>query len=82
MRASLASVLALVAVLTACSPRPVVEDPVRAVRVMTIQPETAGGRREYAAEIRARTESRLGFRVGGKIVRRNVDLGDSVRAGS
>ena len=36
---------------------------------------------EFAAEVRARTESRLGFRVGGKLVRRNADLGDAVKAG-
>jgi RND family efflux transporter MFP subunit len=48
---------------------------------MAIASESAGGVLEYAGEVKARTESRLGFRVGGKIVRRNVDLGDSVKAG-
>ena len=37
--------------------------------------------RKYAGEIKARTESRLSFRVGGKIARRNVEVGDSVKAG-
>ena len=37
--------------------------------------------REFAAEIRARTESRLGFRVGGKVHRRLVELGQSVTRG-
>ncbi len=36
---------------------------------------------DFAGEVRARTESRLGFRVAGKIVRRMVDLGDTVRPG-
>ena len=36
---------------------------------------------EYAAEIRARSESRLAFRVGGKLVRRPVNVGDVVKAG-
>jgi RND family efflux transporter MFP subunit len=35
----------------------------------------------YAAEIRARTESDLGFRVGGKLVERSVDLGQAVKPG-
>jgi RND family efflux transporter MFP subunit len=35
----------------------------------------------YAGEVRARTESRLGFRVGGKLIKRMVDVGDRVRAG-
>jgi RND family efflux transporter MFP subunit len=36
---------------------------------------------EFAGEVRARTESRLGFRVGGKIVKRQVESGQAVRAG-
>ena len=64
-----------------CSkPQPVAE-PVRAVRTVTVTPQSVSTSREYAAEVRARTESRLGFRVGGKMTRRNVDLGDSVKAG-
>lgn len=35
----------------------------------------------YAGEIKPRYESSLGFRVGGKILRREVNVGDSVRAG-
>jgi RND family efflux transporter MFP subunit len=71
----------LLALLLGCSKPAPAPEPVRAVRVQTIQADSAGGRHEYAAEVRARTESRLGFRVGGKIVRRNVDLGDTVKAG-
>ena len=35
----------------------------------------------YAGEIRAREESALSFRVGGNLVRRNVDAGTQVRQG-
>lgn len=35
----------------------------------------------YAGEVRAREESPLSFRVGGKLVRREVDVGAHVRAG-
>jgi RND family efflux transporter MFP subunit len=73
--------IALLVVAAACSKPEAAPEPVRAVRVMTVQADSAGGHHEYAAEVRARTESRLGFRVGGKIVRRNVDLGDTVKAG-
>lgn len=67
--------------LSACS-RPAPEaEPVRAVRTLVIAPASTGGSQDYAAEIRARTESRLSFRVGGKITRRAVDLGDTVKAG-
>ena len=35
----------------------------------------------YSGEVRGRYESQLAFQVGGKIVKRNVDLGKIVRAG-
>lgn len=35
----------------------------------------------YAGEVRAREESALAFRVGGKLVRRQVDVGDRVASG-
>jgi membrane fusion protein, multidrug efflux system len=73
--------LASLVVLAACSKPEPAPAPIRAVRTVTVAPQTAGGVHEYAGEVRARTESRLGFRVGGKIVRREADLGDSVRAG-
>ena len=53
----------------------------RAVRTVTVSSQTAGGSYEYAGEVKARTESRLSFRVGGKMLKRLVDLGDSVKAG-
>ena len=68
-------------VLAACSKTETAPDPVRAVRTTTIVAQSAGGAYEYAGEVRARTESRLSFRVGGKMVRRLVDLGDTVKAG-
>jgi multidrug efflux system membrane fusion protein len=67
--------------LAACAKKEPLPEPVRAVRTMTVSVGTASGSHEYAAEVRARTESRLGFRVGGKVVRRNANLGDSVKAG-
>lgn len=73
--------LACLAFLTGCS-RPVPPDePVRAVRTLTLAESTAMVRLEFAGEVRARTESRLGFRVGGKMLHRDVELGAVVRAG-
>jgi RND family efflux transporter MFP subunit len=36
---------------------------------------------EFSGEVRSRVESRLGFRVGGKIVSRKVDVGSAVKHG-
>jgi len=77
---SLISLLS-VAVLAACSRAEPPAAPVRAVRTLTVATDDAGGTSEYAAEVRARTESRLGFRVAGKIVRRTANVGDMVKAG-
>lgn len=67
--------------LAACSKTEPAAEPVRAVRTLAVAAESAGGVHEYAGEVRARIESRLGFRVGGKIVRRQAELGDTVKAG-
>ncbi|GIX25051.1 MAG: multidrug transporter [Caldimonas sp.] len=77
-----AVILALVSlVLTGCTRTPPPQEPVRAVRTLTLAASSARQQQEYAAEVRARTESRLGFRVPGKMVQRHVNLGDKVRAG-
>ena len=73
--------LTAVVVLAACSKPESAPDPVRAVRTVTVSSQTAGGAYEYAGEVKARTESRLSFRVAGKMLERLVDLGDTVKAG-
>ena len=67
--------------LAACSKAPPPAEPVRAVKTVVVQPASAGGTYEYAGEIRSRVESRLSFRVGGKMTERSANLGDIVRAG-
>ncbi|MBI5925846.1 MAG: efflux RND transporter periplasmic adaptor subunit [Aquabacterium sp.] len=72
---------ALALVLAGCSKEAPAPTPERAVRTLLIS-ETGGVlEREFSADIRARTESRLGFRVPGKVARRLVELGQSVRSG-
>jgi RND family efflux transporter MFP subunit len=73
--------LLLCAALAACSRPEPAPEPVRAVRTLTVAADSAGGVHEFAADIRARTESRLGFRVGGKMVARPAEVGQHVKAG-
>jgi multidrug efflux pump subunit AcrA (membrane-fusion protein) len=54
---------------------------IRAVRVLKIGAQDSRRTLEYAGEVRARHETRLAFRVGGKLVERLVDVGTRVRAG-
>src|SRR5687768_12609382 len=81
MRPSLPLALVAAVLLTACAKQEPAPEPVRAVRRMTVNADTASLTNEYAAEVRARTESRLGFRVAGKLVQRPVNLGDAVKRG-
>jgi membrane fusion protein, multidrug efflux system len=68
-------------VLAACSPPAPLDEPVRAVKVMTVVSAGIAASDEYAGEVRAQIESRLGFRVGGKIIKRQAELGQRVKAG-
>ncbi len=72
---------ALVIVLASCSRPPVAQEPVRAVKLMTVQIGQMGTQADFAGEVRARTELRLGFRVAGKLLRRQAEVGQRVKRG-
>ena len=74
-------VLMLALLLGACSRPEAPQEPVRAVKLMTVSRAAVQSQSGYAGEVRARTESRLGFRVGGKLVQRPVEVGQRVVAG-
>ena len=77
-----AALAALALLLAACGKPAPVEEPVRAVKLLTVGEGRLASGHEYAGEVRARVESRLGFRVAGKIVRRAVEPGQRVAAGA
>ena len=67
--------------LAACSKEvPKIED-VRPVRAALLVEGTNTASAGFSGEVRPRIESRLGFRVAGKITRRAVDVGAAVRKG-
>lgn len=67
--------------LSACSKPAPAPEPIRAVKVITVGVDNFQSGQEFSGEVRARVESRMGFRVSGKIIRRNVELGQHVKAG-
>jgi multidrug efflux system membrane fusion protein len=67
--------------LVACGKKAEDVVPERAVRTVVLEAGEAAEQREYSAEVRARTESRLAFRVPGKVLERKVGLGDAVKKG-
>ncbi|MGE0875713.1 MAG: efflux RND transporter periplasmic adaptor subunit [Burkholderiales bacterium] len=79
---SAALAIAVSLLLAACGrppePKP---DEIRPVRVIRIGEQEAVRSAEFAGEVRARHETRLAFRVPGKLVERLVDAGSRVREG-
>ncbi len=71
----------LTALLTGCGKQSAAPEPERAVRTQLVSAGSASASHEYAAEVKARVESRLSFRVPGKLLTRAVNLGDTVKAG-
>lgn len=72
-----ASVLAL----AGCDRQEPPPAPERPVKLVTVGEGTVTASAELAGEVRARVESNLGFRVGGKIISRRVETGQRVRRG-
>jgi RND family efflux transporter MFP subunit len=68
-------------VLAGCSRQEAAPEPVRSVKVLTVGAGTFQSAREFAGEVRPRIESRLGFRVAGKIVKRQAEVGQRVKQG-
>ena len=69
------------AVLSACSPPPPPPTPLPAVFVSTVRNDSGATVRVLPGQLRPRIEAELGFRTGGKVISREVDLGQAVRAG-
>jgi RND family efflux transporter MFP subunit len=78
-RLSLTAGLALA--LAACSRPQAAPEPVRSVKVVTVGVGAFESTHEFAADVRPRIESQLGFRVAGKIVRRQAGIGQRVKPG-
>lgn len=76
-----AATVAAALLLIGCSKPAPAPEPVRAVRIMTVGAADIESSPEFAGEVRARVESRLGFRVAGKLLKRQVELGQRVKAG-
>lgn len=78
---SLSSIAVASLLLTACGEPPAPPAAVKPVFVTTVTPANAAQTRSFTSVIRARVETELGFRTGGKVLERLVEVGDSVKAG-
>ncbi|WP_367849520.1 efflux RND transporter periplasmic adaptor subunit [Rhodoferax sp. WC2427] len=73
--------LGVAVLLAACSKSEPAPEPIRAVKILTVAPSGMQATQEFAGEVRPQTESALGFRVAGKIIRRQAELGQRVKVG-
>jgi RND family efflux transporter MFP subunit len=71
----------MAATLSACSKPAEKTEDIRPVRAIVLSSSDVDVNAEFSGEVRARVESRLGFRVAGKIVSRKVDVGALVKKG-
>jgi len=79
--AHIGAMMAVAALLVACAKPEPVPEPVRPVQLMQVR---IGGTTEtavFAGEVKPRHEIELGFRIGGKVIARNVDVGARVARG-
>lgn len=67
--------------LAACGSEEQAPEPIRPVLSVKVQPQVQAQLGRFAGVIEARFESTLGFRVGGRIARRWLDVGAQVKAG-
>lgn len=77
---AMATTLSTALLLTACSHKETPQPPPRPAMVM--QPVAASAAmNSYAGEVAARVQPQLAFRINGKVIKRLVDAGDTVKAG-
>jgi RND family efflux transporter MFP subunit len=76
------TMLAATLLLASCGPseEPAAE-PIRPVRVVTIEQREAGETVTLTGQVEAQDSVNLSFRVGGRMIERNVSVGDRVEAG-
>ena len=78
---ALAAILVGLIVAGGCSKPVPAPEPMRPVLTQVIGANGAAGVTTYTGEVRSRYETQLAFRIPGKIIARQVNVGDSVRAG-
>lgn len=78
---SLIRLFTLTFALSACQPPAETASPPRPVWVMTVGDHAQTLQQRYTGEVKSRYESQIGFQVGGKIIGRDVNVGDLVKKG-
>jgi RND family efflux transporter MFP subunit len=80
MRSGIVAAL-VVGALSACSDDQQKPAEIRPVKSQIVKIDAVATSGNFSGDVRARYESRLGFRVAGKVAQRNVDVGTRVKKG-
>lgn len=75
------SSIALLLTLNACQEPETTASVIRPAQVWTVTDTHTANTLTFSGETQARLEADLAFRVGGKVIKRHVDPGDTVKAG-
>jgi multidrug efflux system membrane fusion protein len=81
MKFSTIAVIMSAVAMSACTAKTEAPETIRPVLTQVVTPGAVAARDVYSGELRARHETDLGFRVGGKLVARAVDAGARVNKG-
>jgi len=81
VRAGFAALAVVVATAAGCARHETPPAPVRPVALTQVRSDGLADTAVFAGEIRPRHESDLAFRIGGKVISRNVDVGARVKRG-
>jgi multidrug efflux pump subunit AcrA (membrane-fusion protein) len=74
-------VIAVALLLTACSKEQPKKVEIRPVRVISVQHALSGDTISLTGQIQAKDPINLAFRIGGRLLERNVTVGDPVKLG-
>jgi multidrug efflux system membrane fusion protein len=77
----IAAIAAATCLLCSCGHKETSGEPARPVRSMVVTADSNLSIAAFSGEVKARYETQLAFRVGGKVRSRNVEIGDHVRRG-
>lgn len=81
MGCAVVSLLILSLFINGCGKKEAAKEEAPLVRSLVVKRDNFGQSASYAGEVKGRYETQLAFQVGGKIIRRNVELGSTVNPG-
>lgn len=77
----LSSITLIATIFTGCTEEEVIEEKIPYVKIQKVSQNNLNTENIYSGKVCGRYETKLSFQVGGKIIKRNVDVGNQVSSG-